>query len=102
MLAGDVSPIDVITHLPVLCEESGVPYVFVPSKEALGGAGQTKRPTSVMLVLPKPLKAGGAAAGAAAGAAGAAVVDAAAAAAAAAAYAEEHAKVLAKVAALHR
>jgi H/ACA ribonucleoprotein complex subunit 2 len=59
VLAGDVSPIDVITHVPVLCEDAGVPYVFVPSKEALGQAGQTKRPTSVMLVLPRPLKKGG-------------------------------------------
>jgi H/ACA ribonucleoprotein complex subunit 2 len=60
VLAGDVSPIDVITHVPVLCEDAGVPYVYVPSKEALGQAGQTKRPTSVMLVLPHPLKKPGA------------------------------------------
>jgi H/ACA ribonucleoprotein complex subunit 2 len=29
-----------------------VPYVFVPSKEALGTAGQTKRPTSCVLIKP--------------------------------------------------
>ena len=56
MLAGNISPIDVITHVPVLCEDAGVPYIYVPSKEALGAAGGTKRPTSVMLVLPDPLK----------------------------------------------
>ena len=56
MIAGDISPIDVITHVPVLCEDAGVPYIYVPSKEQLGAAGQTKRPTSVMLVLPQPLK----------------------------------------------
>lgn len=33
ILAGDVSPIDVITHIPVLCEENDIPYVYVPSKE---------------------------------------------------------------------
>lgn len=33
VLAGDISPIDVLTHLPVLCEDKGVPYVYVPSKE---------------------------------------------------------------------
>jgi len=54
IIAGDISPIDVISHLPVLCEDNEVPYVFVPSKEALGAAGQTKRPTSCVLV-----KAGG-------------------------------------------
>ncbi len=32
IMAGDISPIDVISHLPVLCEDSDVPYVFVQSK----------------------------------------------------------------------
>lgn len=50
IIAGDISPIDVISHLPVLCEDNEVPYVFVPSKETLGTAGQTKRPTSCVLV----------------------------------------------------
>ncbi|CAL5224963.1 g7735 [Coccomyxa viridis] len=56
ILAGDISPIDVITHIPVLCEENQIPYIYVPSKEALGAAGLTKRPTSILMVLPKPLK----------------------------------------------
>jgi len=50
VIAGDISPIDVISHLPCLCEDNDVPYVFVPSKEALGTAGQTKRPTSCVLI----------------------------------------------------
>lgn len=32
IIAGDISPIDVISNLPVLCEENDVPYVYVPSK----------------------------------------------------------------------
>lgn len=32
LIAGDISPVDVIAHLPVLCEENDVPYMFVPSK----------------------------------------------------------------------
>lgn len=51
VLAGDVSPVDVVSHLPVLCEESNVAYCFVPSREELGAAGQTKRPTSVMMIV---------------------------------------------------
>ena len=51
VIAGDISPIDVITHVPILCEEADVPYVYVHSKEELGAAGMTKRPTSVMLVM---------------------------------------------------
>ena len=65
VLAGNISPIDVITHVPVLCEDAGVPYIYVPSKEALGAAGGTKRPTSVMLVVMEPLKASAAGADAA-------------------------------------
>ena len=50
-IAGDIFPVDVITHIPLLCEESKVPYVYVPSREDLGHAGATKRPTSVIMVL---------------------------------------------------
>lgn len=53
ILAGDVYPIDVISHLPVLLEEHGVPYLFVPSKRDLGAAACTKRPTSCVLVVEK-------------------------------------------------
>ncbi|KAI8924947.1 50S ribosomal protein L30e-like protein [Entophlyctis helioformis] len=53
VIAGDISPIDVITHVPVLCEDSNVPYIYVPSKEDLGSAGATKRPTSCILIVPK-------------------------------------------------
>ena len=53
VIAGDISPIDVITHLPILCEENDVPYVYVPSKAGLGEAGNTKRPTSCVFIVPK-------------------------------------------------
>jgi hypothetical protein len=33
LLAGDISPVDVITHIPVVCEDLNVPYIYVPSKE---------------------------------------------------------------------
>ena len=52
VLAGNISPIDVISHIPVLCEELNVPYIFVPSKAELGSAGATKRPTSCVLIAP--------------------------------------------------
>jgi len=34
--AGDAEPIEILMHLPLLCEDKNVPYVFVPSKVALG------------------------------------------------------------------
>ncbi|KAH9722427.1 Ribonucloprotein [Citrus sinensis] len=54
--AGNISPIDVITHVPILCEESDIPYIYVASKEDLANAGATKRPTCCVLVLTKPTK----------------------------------------------
>ncbi|XP_073147277.1 H/ACA ribonucleoprotein complex subunit 2-like protein [Henckelia pumila] len=56
VIAGNISPIDVITHVPVLCEEANIPYIYVPSKEDLANAGATKRPTCCVLVLTKPTK----------------------------------------------
>ncbi|KAJ8630068.1 hypothetical protein MRB53_023391 [Persea americana] len=56
VIAGNISPIDVITHVPILCEEAEIPYIYVPSKEDLATAGATKRPTCCVLVLPKPIK----------------------------------------------
>lgn len=50
ILAGDIYPLDVISHLPLLLEENSIPYLFVPSKQDLGAAASTKRPTSVVLV----------------------------------------------------
>lgn len=41
---------DVISHIPVLCEDHNVPYIFVTSRAELGAAGNTKRPTSVVMV----------------------------------------------------
>ncbi|KAL7623299.1 snoRNA-binding protein [Parahypoxylon ruwenzoriense] len=54
ILAGDISPMDVISHIPVLCEDVNVPYIFVNSRAELGAAGSTKRPTSVVMVTEKP------------------------------------------------
>jgi len=52
ILAADINPIDIISHLPVLSEEAQIPYVFVASKEELGHASSTKRPTSCVMVCP--------------------------------------------------
>ncbi|KAG8756088.1 snoRNA-binding protein [Serendipita sp. 396] len=52
VLAADISPMDIISHLPGLSEEHKVPYVFVSSKEELGHASSTKRPTSCVMICP--------------------------------------------------
>ncbi|KAG6538158.1 hypothetical protein ZIOFF_003269 [Zingiber officinale] len=85
VIAGNISPIDVITHVPILLEEADIPYIYVPSKEMefqtarltteillapcsstlgnslpispdLAVAGVTKRPTCCELVTTKPIK----------------------------------------------
>ncbi|KAJ5753143.1 H/ACA ribonucleoprotein complex subunit NHP2 [Penicillium odoratum] len=58
ILAADISPMDVISHIPVLCEDHGIPYVFVSSRAELGASAATKRPTSVVMVTPKSAKKG--------------------------------------------
>jgi len=38
LIAEDVEPPEVVAHLPILCEERGAAYAFVPSKQELGKA----------------------------------------------------------------
>ncbi len=37
-IALDVDPPEIVMHLPALCEEKGVPYVYVSSKQRLGNS----------------------------------------------------------------
>jgi len=38
IMAADTEPLAILLHLPLLCEDKNVGYVFVPSKQALGRA----------------------------------------------------------------
>ncbi|MHA1743244.1 MAG: 50S ribosomal protein L7Ae [Candidatus Heimdallarchaeota archaeon] len=38
VIAEDVEPEEIVMHLPVLCDEKKIPYVYVPSKAELGRA----------------------------------------------------------------
>ncbi|MCX8170548.1 MAG: 50S ribosomal protein L7Ae [Candidatus Bathyarchaeota archaeon] len=38
VIAEDVDPPEVVAHLPLLCDERKIPYVYVPSKSKLGAA----------------------------------------------------------------
>ena len=38
IVAEDVEPPEVVAHLPILCEERGAAYAFVPSRQELGKA----------------------------------------------------------------
>jgi len=38
VIAEDVDPKTIVAHLPLLCEEKGISYAFVPSKKELGAS----------------------------------------------------------------
>jgi len=38
VIAEDVDPPEIVAHLPILCEEKKIPYVFVTSKNQLGAS----------------------------------------------------------------
>jgi len=43
ILAADTEPLAILLHLPLLAEDKNVPYVFIPSKIALGRASGVAR-----------------------------------------------------------
>ncbi|MFC1696951.1 50S ribosomal protein L7Ae [Nanoarchaeota archaeon] len=57
VVAKDVNPPEVIMHIPLLCEEKGIPFVQVSSKEELGAAaGLTVSTAGVAIVQPGDAK----------------------------------------------
>ncbi|KIP12261.1 hypothetical protein PHLGIDRAFT_62321 [Phlebiopsis gigantea 11061_1 CR5-6] len=44
VLTADTEPLEILLHLPLLCEEKNVSYIFVASKAALGRACGVSRP----------------------------------------------------------
>ncbi len=51
IIAEDVDPPEVVAHLPLLCEERKIPYVFVPSKEKLGSAAGIDVPAASACII---------------------------------------------------
>ncbi|MFG1530395.1 MAG: 50S ribosomal protein L7Ae [Thermoplasmata archaeon] len=51
VMAEDVDPVEILVHIPMLCEEKRIPYLYVPKKARLGqAAGLTKSSASVAVV----------------------------------------------------
>ena len=51
VMAEDVSPEELLAHMPILCEEKKIPYTYVPSKEELGNAAGMKVSTSAIAIV---------------------------------------------------
>jgi large subunit ribosomal protein L7Ae len=57
VMAEDVDPAEILVHIPMLCEEKRIPYVYVPKKQRLGAsAGLSKSSASVAIVEPGEAK----------------------------------------------
>merc|ERR1712159_578492 len=54
VMAADAEPLEILLHLPLLCEDKNVPYVFVRSKQALGRACGISRPVVSVSITSDP------------------------------------------------
>lgn len=50
VMAEDVQPPEILMHIPLICDEKKVPYVYVPSKLDLGKASGIEVPTSSIAI----------------------------------------------------
>ena len=54
VLAADTEPLEIILHLPLLCEDKNVPYVYVKKQADLGKACGVSRNIIAVAILYKP------------------------------------------------
>ncbi|KAL6262829.1 hypothetical protein P5V15_005619 [Pogonomyrmex californicus] len=54
IFAGDVYPVDIMCHLPIVCEDKNIPYCFTPSRMDLGAAMGMKRGSLMVLIKEHP------------------------------------------------
>ena len=50
VMAVDTTPEEVLAHIPLLCEEKGVPYSYVATKAELGTAAGLEVPTASIAI----------------------------------------------------
>jgi large subunit ribosomal protein L7Ae len=51
ILAEDVDPPEVVAHVPLLCEEKKIPYIYVHSKEQIGTASGIDVPSAAVSII---------------------------------------------------
>jgi H/ACA ribonucleoprotein complex subunit 2 len=54
VFAGDAFPIEIMCHLPIVCESKNIPYCYTPSKQDIGDALGIKRGTLMVLIKEHP------------------------------------------------
>lgn len=50
VFAGDVFPVEIMCHLPVVCEDKSIPYCYTPSRQDIGNAMGVKRGSLMVLI----------------------------------------------------
>ncbi len=50
IIASDVSPEEIVMHLPILCKEKNITYTYVPTKKELGAASGIPVGTSAIAI----------------------------------------------------
>jgi len=50
IMAEDVTPPEILMHIPALCEERKIMYVYIPSKKELGSAAGLEVPTASIAI----------------------------------------------------
>jgi len=50
IMAEDVTPPEILMHIPALCEERKIVYVYIPSKKELGSAAGLEVPTASIAI----------------------------------------------------
>jgi large subunit ribosomal protein L7Ae len=51
IIAGDVEPEEIVMHLPALCSEKKIPYIYVPNKLELGRASGIDVPSAAISIV---------------------------------------------------
>ena len=51
IMAVDVEPPEILAHMPALCDDRNVPYVYVPAKAELGNAIGLEKPTASIAIV---------------------------------------------------
>lgn len=52
VIAEGIQPPEVVLHIPLLCEEKGIPYLYVQKKEDLGQKVKLKSSAAVAVIEP--------------------------------------------------
>ena len=51
IMATDVAPPEILAHIPAICKEKNVPFVYVPSKAELGNSIGLEKPTASVAIV---------------------------------------------------